>query len=147
MISDPEALSARPATRLAVLLLLVTAAAILLGACKDTRSGDTARMDALSQRYLDNYAAIATTLAQVIDVESAKKAVPRIKALQREMKEVGDKMGKLSGEYQRRFSRRFGPAFTEIREKMAAERKRITSMPEVDAVFTAAMNAEPAPAG
>lgn len=143
----PEALPERPAARLVGLLLSVAATAILLGACKEVGSGETGRIDALSRRYLDNYAAIATTLAQVTDADSAEKAVPRIKALQREMKEVGDKMGRLSGDEQRRFSRSFGAEFTKIREKMAAERKRITSMPDVDAVFSAAMQAEPAPTG
>jgi len=141
VISVPGALSARPTARIVALILFVAAAAFPLAACKKAPPRETSRLDGLSQRYLDNYAAIATTLAQVTDEDSAKEAAPRIKALQAEMKEIGDKMGKLPAEYQRRFSRKFGTAFTDIRTKMAAERKRITSMPEVDAVFSQAMQA------
>ena len=128
-------------------LLLVAAAAIPVGACNKARSRETSRIDALSQRYLDSYAAIAMTMAQVTDVESAKEAVPRIKELQRDMKEVDRKMGTLSSDYRKHFSRKFGKMFMDIRKKMVAERKRITSLPAVDAVFSEAMRAEPTPAG
>ena len=126
--------------RVAAPVLLAMAAVVALGACETERKLQ-ARKDPLAERYLNNYAAIITTLEGVVDVESASRAAPRIKALQREMDELGKRLGKFSPAYQKHFSRKYGPRFTLLREEMSAERRRIVDLPEVDIEFRAAMKA------